>query len=259
MDAESRLSTQFRVFFALVMREMTTRYGRSAGGYLWAVLEPAGAVALLSAVFAQIARLPPLGDSFPMYFATGYLAFHVYVDISRAVSASLKVNKALLGFPRVTMLDTVMARFALQLLTVIVVFVAIIGGFIVVLEPQVSLDLRDVLLALALAALLGLGVGAMNCVLFAFSPTWERVFGIVNRPLMLISGVFYNFESLPREIQAILWWNPLIHVTALMRRGFYDAYEPSFLSPAFAFFAGLLATLAGVVLIRALRARLLEL
>ena len=30
----------FRTISALIMREMQTTYGRSPGGYLWAVLEP---------------------------------------------------------------------------------------------------------------------------------------------------------------------------------------------------------------------------
>ena len=37
-----------RVLFALVMREMTTRFGRSSAGYLWALIEPAAFIALLS-------------------------------------------------------------------------------------------------------------------------------------------------------------------------------------------------------------------
>ena len=36
----SLLVRSFRVFAALMLREMITRYGRSFGGYLWAVIEP---------------------------------------------------------------------------------------------------------------------------------------------------------------------------------------------------------------------------
>ena len=34
----ARTLVQARVLFALLMREMTTRFGRSAGGYLWALI-----------------------------------------------------------------------------------------------------------------------------------------------------------------------------------------------------------------------------
>lgn len=258
MGRESALAIQVRVLFALVMREMTTRYGRSVGGYVWALLEPIGTVALLTVVFEQIARQPPLGDSFAMFFATGYLAFHVYMDVSRAVSASVKVNRALLSFPRVTMVDTVIARFLLQLLTSVVVFTVIVAAVMAVTGAQTRIDPLYVLLSLGMAALFGLGVGAINCVLFAFSATWERVFGVINRPMFLISGAFFIVEDLPRALRELLWWNPLVHVTSAMRRGFYPYYEASVMSPAYVLLFSLVLLVLGVVLLRALRGRMLE-
>ena len=47
--SRARLSG-LRVVFALIIREMSTTYGRSAGGYIWAILEPVGAIALMSLV-----------------------------------------------------------------------------------------------------------------------------------------------------------------------------------------------------------------
>lgn len=258
MQRETRLGIQLRVLFALVIREMTTRYGRSAGGYVWALLEPVMTVALLTAVFSQIAHSPPLGASFTLFYATGYMAFHVYMDISRTVSTSVKVNRSLLSFPRVTMLDTIIARFGLQMLTAVTVFVIVTGGVRLFVGVDDALDYRALLLALALAALMGLGVGAVNCVLFAFSPTWERMFNIANRPLFLISGVFMTFESMTPGIRQILWWNPLIHITAIARQGFYPYYQANFTAPGAV--AGLALALTGVaaLMLRLLRRRMLD-
>lgn len=255
---ESPAMVQLRVLFALAMREMTTRYGRSAGGYIWAILEPVGTIVLLSAVFSQIARHPPLGSSFIHFFASGYLAFHIYMDVSRTVSSSVKVNRALLSFPRVTMLDTIIARFALQLLTSTMVFALIMGMLSVALETDTRPQLGLVLSAIAMAACLAVGVGAVNCVLFAFSPTWERIFTVLNRPMFLLSGIFYLYEDMPRAVQGPLWWNPLIHVTATMRQGFYPYYQPSFISPVFVYSVGLGLLALGVLLLRLLRARMME-
>ena len=256
--APSWLELQLRVIFALTMREMTTRFGRSAGGYLWAVLEPAGTVALLAVVFAQIARHPPLGEDFALFFATGYVAFHCYMDISRNVSLAVRTNRALLSFPSVTMLDTIMARFLLQLLTTTFVGALILAALTMASRQPVTLDIGSVLLAMGLAALLGLGVGALNCVLFAFSATWERAFAVINRPLFLISGVFFTYEALPRSAQDVIWWNPLLHVTAIMRTGFYPFYAPSFPSVSYVAFFALAPLAAGMLLLRLARARMME-
>ena len=72
----TRLIQKFRVLHALILREMVTRYGISRLGYVWAVLEPVGFITLLSLLFSQIAHAPPIGKSFPLFYATGYIAFH---------------------------------------------------------------------------------------------------------------------------------------------------------------------------------------
>lgn len=258
MRQDSAIAVQGRVLFALIMREMTTRYGRNVGGYVWAVLEPAGSIAMLSLVFQIIARHPALGTNFPLFFATGYMAFHFYLDISRAVSNAVTANRALLTFPRVTTIDTVIARFILQALTSTFVFALIIGGLLVVFDEAIILRFEYIALSMGLAAFFGLAMGLFNCITFAYSPTWQTVFGVLNRPMFLISGVFFLYESLPRFVQEILWWNPLIHVTALMRVGFYPTYEADFASPSYVVMCATVPLLLGILLMRAMRNTLLE-
>jgi capsular polysaccharide transport system permease protein len=221
---------QARVLFALIMREMTTRFGRSAGGYLWALIEPAGFIALLAFAFSQIAHSPPVGRSFALFYATGYIAFSFYNDIAALTGRAVQVNRPLLNYPAVTALDTVMARFLLQALTGLAVAAAIFGGILAVFAERVRLDPVPLIMCFTLAALLGLGVGLVNCSLFALSKTWERVYGVVSRPLFLVSAVFFSFGSLPGFVREVLWWNPLIHLVGLMRAGFYPVYDASYVS-----------------------------
>jgi capsular polysaccharide transport system permease protein len=218
------------VLFALIMREMTTRFGRSAGGYLWALIEPAGFIALLAFAFSQIAHSPPVGRSFALFYATGYIAFSFYNDIAALTGRAVQVNRPLLNYPAVTALDTVMARFLLQALTGLAVAAAIFGGILAVFAERVRLDPVPLIMCFTLAALLGLGVGLVNCSLFALSKTWERVYGVVSRPLFLVSAVFFSFGSLPGFVREVLWWNPLIHLVGLMRAGFYPVYDASYVS-----------------------------
>ena len=258
MRLESRLVMQGRVLFALIMREMTTRYGRNAGGYIWAVLEPAATIALLSTIFGFVARHPALGTHFPVFFATGYMAFHVYLDTSRAIGSAATANRALLTFPRVTVIDAVLARFVLQLLTSVFVTTLILGGLVMVFDEQIILRLEAIALSIALAAFFGVAIGLFNCITFAYSPTWQTVFNLLNRPMFMISGIFFLYEDLPRAAQDILWWNPFIHITALMRVGFYPTYEASFASPAYVLACATAPFLLGVLLMRAMRGTLLE-
>jgi len=219
-----------RVIIALMMREMTTRYGRSAGGYLWALLEPIGMIAVLAIVFSQALRSPQLGDSFPLFFATGYMAFGYYGELSNFASAAIAMNKPLLTLPRVTPIDAVFARFLLQFITLSVTTIIILGGIMWMEDIHTVLDYASILKAVGYASILGLGVGITNTVIFAFVPTYQNVWKIITRPMFLISGVFFIMEDLPDAVQSILWWNPVIHATALMRKGFYPLYDASFVS-----------------------------
>lgn len=247
-----------RVHFALIMREMTTRFARSRLGYVWAILEPVGFIALLSLAFAQIAHRPPLGTSFPLFYATGYVVFDYYNQIAGLVGRSVQVNRPLFVYPAVQPLDAILARFALQALTGLVVAALIIGGILAVFADAVRLEPRPILMAVALAALLGLGVGMVNVTLFAFSKGWELVYGIVSRPLFLISAVFFTFDSLPRAAQAILWWNPLVHLVGLVRSGFYPFYDGRHVEPLYVFALALSLIVLGLVMLSLFGRRILE-
>ncbi|ARE41136.1 Structural protein [Rhodovulum sp. P5] len=222
-----------RVIGALVVREMITRYGRSPGGYIWAILEPAGMVAMLAIVFSQFIHSPPLGKSFILFYATGYIPFHAYSDIAGVVSKSVSTNRSLMQFPMVTPLDAIIARFILSVLTIMVVSVLVFATLLVIVDDPVRLSLGPILVGLFSAMALGLGVGTINAFIFAFVPVWQQIWGILNRPMFIISAVFFTYESLPRQAQDLLIWNPVVHVVGKVRTGFYPIYEGNYVSLGF--------------------------
>ena len=53
-----------RAIGALILREMSSSYGRSPGAYVWAILEPVAGIALLSLVFVlTLQRIVQQGPS----------------------------------------------------------------------------------------------------------------------------------------------------------------------------------------------------
>ena len=79
----------FRSVLALMLREMSTTYGRSPGGYIWAFAEPIGGILVMTLVFSLIARSPALGTNFPLFFATGMLPFLLYNATANNVSMAI--------------------------------------------------------------------------------------------------------------------------------------------------------------------------
>jgi capsular polysaccharide transport system permease protein len=239
-----------RVLAALVIREMGARFGRSAGGYVWAVAEPLGGILLLSIAFGLALRAPPLGTDFMLFYATGVIPFYMFNVMSTQVAGAVRSNKGLLNYPVVTALDAVLAKFVLNFLTVTLIGAVVMTATILWSGAQVNLDLAAVALSFFGAATLGLGVGSINCVLFGLYPTWRNFWGVLTRPLFILSGTLYVFGSVPPTFQQILWWNPIVHVVGLMRAGFYGGYDARYVSLAYVFGIGLTLFVIGGYLVR---------
>lgn len=236
---------------ALVLREMTTTYGRSVGGYLWALLEPIGSITMLTLVITSGLRLqqPALGVSFVLFYATGMLVFALYVRTQQKVSSSLTYSRALLRYPAVRFFDAVVARFTLNVVTQMLVMTIVFGGILLLFETRSILDFRWILLAIAMASALALGIGLVNALLMPLFPIYASIFGILTTPLFFISGIFFLFEEIPPFAQEYLWYNPLIHVTGMMRRGFYGQYAGEFISPMYVFSISLVLMVLGYILV----------
>lgn len=239
-----------RTVGALMLREMSSRYGRSPGGYVWAVLEPLGMIIMLAIAFSLLMRSPPLGTSFILFKATGMLPFILYSSLANVVGHAIQFSRPLLFYPGVTWMDAVLARFLLNTLTSVLVTYLILTGILWYTGTRTVIDMGPVALSMALASLLGLGVGCLNCYLFLQYPLWEHAWGILTRPLMIASGVLFLYEDLPALAREILWYNPLVHVTGLMRVGFYPMYYGDYISVLYALVWVLVPLVLGLMLLR---------
>ena len=237
----------FRSYSALILREMSTSYGRSPGGYLWAVLEPLAGLTLMSMVFAMLLRKPILGNNFMYFYASGVLTFQLYTQLSSTLASSIRFSRPLLEYPAVSFMDAMLARLSLNAITHLLVMFLVIGGIVVAyaLSPMINWD--AVFLALSMAMALAIGVGTLNCYLISAYPLWERIWAVLNRPLFVISGVFFLPEQLPEPLRGYLMYNPLIHIIGEMRRGMFATYDPVDVDPVYVFSVSMVLTIFGLL------------
>lgn len=247
-----------RTVMALMLREMSTTYGRSAGGYAWAFLEPILGVALLSILFSMAFRTPPIGDNFPLFYASGYLPFTMFNGLSQKIARSVQFSRPFMGYPCVTFVDTLVARLLLNMLTDMVVLGVVLIGILLVFDLPFWMDLGNLGLTVLLVTLFSAGVGTLNCFLMTSFPVYERIWSILTRPLFLISGIFFTFESMPPQIQDILWYNPLVHLIGMTRQSLYPTYGGEYLSPGYVALIGLITLFFGLLLLQRHFRRLME-
>ena len=245
----SAATTFARSVMALVLREMSATYGRSPGGYVWAILEPVAGVAVFTVVLTFITRTPPLGTNFPLFFATGILVFTLYQSTSTNVGGAIRYSRPLLAYPNVTYVDAILARLILNTLTQITVSGIVLCGIIVVFDLRLLIDYGAVARAYGMAIAFATGIGLVNCFLVSMFPLWQFIWAVVNRPLFLISGVFYVIDELPRQVSWWLMLNPVAHMISQMRAGFYGSYDAVLVSEPYVYGVSLVLMALGMLLL----------
>lgn len=233
-----------------MLREMQTTYGRSPGGFIWAILEPAAGIALLSFIFSLGFRSPALGNAFPPFYATGLVPFLFFNDVSGKIAGSLTFSRQLLAYPSVTYMDALLARIFVNVFTQLLVGYIVFFGILFFYDTQGGLDLTRVGISYLMVIFLSVGVGTINCLLASRFPLWQRAWSILTRPLFLVSCIFFLFESIPEPYQNILWYNPLVHVIGMMRAGFYTNYDATYTSVGYVTGLSLVLTVVGLVFLR---------
>ena len=247
--------TQARVIGALILRETRVRYGRSQFGYLWALGEPVAYVTAFSAMFTFTGSHAPFGNSMALFYALGILPFTLYRNLGNQLMMAFESNEALLSFPIVKELDTVVARAILEAATMLVVMTLILSTIVTLGDAPLPGNPVKMAIALLGLVMLGFGIGLINAVLVAKFKSWQNIYTMTALPLLLTSGVFYSLESLPTKVSSFLSWNPIIHGVEGMRDGYYLNYRAGAVDISYLFWWGLIATLIGLAAERAIRIR----
>ncbi len=239
-----------RSIWALMLRELSSRYGRTPGGYLWALLHPLGVIVMLAYAFSLLQKAPTLGTSFLLFKATGFLIVRYFTVLGGVSGHALSYSRSLLLYPRVAWFDAVLARFFLNALVLTGVSMMILAGIFIFEGVETFIDWPLVMLAIGFTAVMGFSVGVLNCYLFHRFEIWQQIWSILTTPLFLISGVILLYEDMPRTAQEVLWYNPLLHLTGLMRAAFYPVYRPDYISLVYIGLWCLMPLVVGMMLMR---------
>jgi capsular polysaccharide transport system permease protein len=190
-------------------------------------------ITMLMVIFSFIGRASPLGDSLPMFLATGIATYLGFRNVYSRTKGGYGSNEALLTYPVVKIVDVFLGRALLELATWIVVMMLLISGLI--LLGHGSLPHAPLLMLEAVAALfcLGFGVGMCLGLLSEFVPSASSFLTWPMRILYFASGVFLLPDSMPPVVRDIIAWNPVMHGIALFREGYYRMYDSHMLDVAY--------------------------
>jgi capsular polysaccharide transport system permease protein len=256
-DLWSAAKRQRRVLFALMLRNIRTRFFGHGLGYLIAIAWPLSHILILVAFYSFSGRAAPYGDSVALFIATGVVPFQTFSYLARFMMLSAVRTRPLLAFPEVKVLDVLLASALLEILAASCVAIVLI-----VLAWFIGIDVmpRDIVqaaCAFGAAILLGLGFGILNGVIALAAPLWLTGYVLVTIILWMTSGIMFVPDALPDVLREVLAYNPVLQVIEWVRSAYYEGYGDLVLDRGYAIGVGIVTVFLGLLLERGMRGHLL--
>lgn len=253
------LVVQLRVIGALILRETRGRFGRAKLGYLWALFEPLLHISLLVAIIQFMAKGdPPVGTSFPVFYFTGIIPYHLFTHIGGSLMSAVRANRALLQLPPVTTLDVFVSRTLLEIATEFVVAIVLISLFLIIGLQALPVDWLRFVMTFFLVGGCAYGVGVINAALSAYFHSWEKVWSISIAVMYFTSGTFYIPAMMPVEMRDILVWSPIVQGIEMFRSSMFEGHQPQWLDIGYLTTLSFILVGTGVAVERLTRRKLLE-
>ncbi|MDB5590355.1 ABC transporter permease [Enterovirga sp.] len=255
---DSPLAIQLRVIWALMLRDIRTRFFGHGLGYLIAIAWPLAHITLLLLIYHFTGRVAPLGDSLVLFFSTALVPVMSFMYMSRFIMFAATTNRPLVGFPIVKIIDLFLARAALEMLAsccmaIIVLTVLYVSGLQA--APVYPLE---ALFAFGAALLLGVGMGILNGMIAMALPAWPMFYQLMSIVIYVSSGVLFMPSALPEPMVYALSWNPIFHAVEWMRTAYFMGYTSNFIDKPYLLGWGVGALFLGLGVERLVRGALLR-
>ena len=247
------LDIQARVIKALLIRELTTRFGRENIGFLWIIGEPLLFALLVGFVWRGIRGTEVYGVDVMVFVVTGYIPLVLFRStISRSVS-SFTANSSLLYHRQIKILDLISVRFLIEFVghMMAYLFIALLLGAVGIFP--VPYDIGFLVLGWIYYSIFTFSVALLVAPLSEMSEILEKVIPVTTYLMIPFSGDFYFVSALFPAAAAVVLYSPPVHGMEMMR---YGVFGPS-ISPQYDYFYPLAVSLpimlSGLILCRIVR------
>ncbi len=237
---------QRRVIWALILREMLTRYGRHNIGFLWLFMEPMlftlGVTALWTASKAVH------GSDLPIvaFAVTGYSSVLLWRNMPARCIGALAPNLALLYHRNVRPIDIYWARLLLEAAGATTSFVFLVLFFSFIGWLDLPEDVLQVIGGWCMLAWFGAGLALFLGALSETSETVEKLWHPAAYILFPLSGAAFLVDALPRAAQEIVLLLPMVHAVEYIREGFFGSEITAHYDLAYMALFNIVLTLLGL-------------
>lgn len=240
------LIIQKQVVYALLMREIITRYGRHNIGFLWLFVEPMiftlGITALWTATkAAHGSNLPIVG-----FAVTGYSSVLLWRNVANRCGKAVEANAALLFHRNVKIIDLMLARIILEIGGATISFIVLSILFISTGLMEMPADIYTMLIGWLLLSWFAVGLALNIGVLSEVSEVFDRLWHAFTYVLFGLSGVAFLVDWLPPTAQKVSLMIPMVHGTEMLRHGYYGNLITTHEDPVYLMIVSMVLTIVGL-------------
>ena len=238
-----------RITIALFLREAKSRFGNNKFSLMWALLEPIFQVGIFAIIFLALKKQGPHGSDVFTFLIPGIIIFQIFSKVFARCMDAIDANKTLLSYPIMKPFDTILARALLEFIIYNIIFLFFIY-FLFYYEFIEKIYRFDfMILPISLAFIMGLSLGTFIAALSSLFNSITKIVGVINRFLFLSSGIFFSASMLPQFAREILWWNPLLHLTEMIRYSLIEGFPEKHFSVMYVSFWTLSALAIGLLML----------
>lgn len=246
-------SEAVRVVFALMLREIKTRFGESHLGFVWLFLEPLLFVVPVILFWRTTRGSMDHGLPLVEFLLTGYAPFVMWRHcVSRSVTA-ISANAGLLYHKTINPERIIVARCLLEIAGSFVSIGSIYIVFYMIGLVRMPHYMSYFLLGWLYMALVSWAFGAVFAALSQVADIMEKIITTFSYLFLAIGGSFYMVEWLPKSVQAYVVWIPTVQAFEMIRYGYFGEVPHTHWSPLNMFVCALVLSVLGLQLLKVAR------
>lgn len=241
---------QCRVIWALLMREILTRYGRHNIGFMWLFVEPM--IFTLGVAALWTATKSVHGSNLPIiaFAITGYSSVLLWRNMPARCIDAIEPNRSLLFHRNVRVVDIFLSRLLLEAAGATVSLIALSAFFIAIGQMAPPEDALQVIGGWLMLAWFGAGLAIFLGAAAEKSETVHKLWHPLSYLLFPLSGAAFMLSVLPKEAQEVLTYLPMIHGVEYLREGYFGSKIDAIYDMGYMAVCNACLTLLGLAILR---------
>jgi ABC-type polysaccharide/polyol phosphate export permease len=214
---------QRRVVWALLLREILTRFGRHNIGFLWLFVEPMLFTLGVTALWTMTRSVH--GSNLPIvaFAVTGYSSVLLWRNMPGRCIGSIEPNLSLMYHRNVRVVDILLARLLLEAGGATISFVVLTLVFSSIGWMELPEDVLMVAFGWFMLAWFGMSLALFLGALAERSELVEKLWHPFAYLLFPLSGAAFLVDVLPPKAQDLILYLPMVNGVEYVREGFFGS------------------------------------